>query len=94
MDRDRAAPVDRRRLQIPYRLVLDRYGALDEAEDDLMDLLHGVLGTAVGVRWESDLTHANPWFHTLILDVSDSQGVLSCAQYRALQEGLQALDLA
>ncbi|MCF7752317.1 hypothetical protein KQ945_16275 [Bacillus subtilis subsp. subtilis] len=94
MDRERVAPVDRRRLLIPYRQVLDRYGALDEAEDDLIDLVQGVLGTTVGVRWAHDVTHPNPWFHTLILDVSDSLGEMSDAQYHALQAGLRALDLA
>lgn len=94
MKRERVLPVDRRRLHIPYRLVLDRYGAVDEAEDDLLDLLQRVLGPDVVVRWEQDVSHPNPWFHTLILDVSDGPGAFSHAQHTALMEGLRALDLA
>ena len=94
MKRERVPPVDRRRLHIPYRLVLDRYGAVDEAEDDLIDLLQRVLGPDVAVRWEQDVSHPNPWFHTLILDVSDGSGTFSHAQHTALMEGLRALDLA
>ncbi|MEG2805309.1 hypothetical protein [Stenotrophomonas sp.] len=94
MKREQVPPVERRRLHIPYRVVLDRYGAVDEAEDDLIDLLQRVLGPEVVVRWEQDTAHPNPWFHTLILDVSDSPGGFSHAQHAALMAGLQALDLA
>ncbi len=73
MKRARVPPVDRRRLHIPYRQVLERYGAIDDAEDDLLDLLQRVLGPEVVVRWEQDVSHPNPWFHTLILDVSDGR---------------------
>lgn len=94
MKRERVPPADRRRLHIPYRLVLDRYGAVDEAEDDLIDLLQRVLGPDVAVRWEQDVSPPNPWFHTLILDVGDGPGAFSHAQHTALMEGLRALDLA
>lgn len=94
MKRERVAPVDRRRLVIPYRLVLDRYGAVDEAEDDLLDLLQRVLGADVAVRWDQDISHPNPWFHTVILDIGDSLGEFSHAQHTALTDGLRALDLA
>lgn len=56
MKRERVPPVDRRRLHIPYRRVLDRYGAVDEAEDDLIDLLQRVLGPDVAVRWGMSAT--------------------------------------
>lgn len=69
-------------------------GAIDDAEDDLLDLLQRVLGPEVVVRWEQDVSHPNPWFHTLILDVSDGPGEFSHAQHTALMAGLRALDLA
>ena len=94
MKRERVPPVDRRCLHIPYRRVLERYGAVDEAEDDLLDLVHRVLGPDVVVRWDEDSSHANPWFHLLILDISASIGEFSYAQQAALLKGLTALDLA
>lgn len=94
MKREQVPPIDRSRLHIPYRRVLDRYGAADEAEDDLIHLLQAVLGPEVAFRWEQDLSHPNPWFHTLILDLSDGPGELSHAQHTAWQAGLRALDLA
>ncbi|WP_457320009.1 hypothetical protein [Stenotrophomonas sp. P5_B8] len=94
MKRERVPPVDRRCLRIPYLLLLARYGAVDEAEDDLLELLRQVLGADVAVSWEEDLRHPNPWFHTVILDVGASLGEFSHAQHGALMERLRALDLA
>lgn len=90
----RVPPVDRSCLRIPYRLLLQRYAAADDAEDDLLELVRRVAGADAAVCWKEDIEHSNPWFHTLILDVSASLGEFSHAQHGALMDRLRALDLA
>jgi len=81
-------------LRIPYPRLLARYGAVDEAEDDLLELPRQVPGAEVAVSWEEDLRHPNPWFHTVIVDVSASPGEVGHARHSALMERRPALDLA
>jgi hypothetical protein len=81
-------------LRIPYRRLLARYGAVDEAEDDLLELPRQVPGADVVVSWEEDIRYRNPWFHTVVVDVSASLGEVGHARHGALMERRPALDLA
>lgn len=57
-------------LQIPLRLLDDRYGRgnVDEAEDTLVEIVQAVMGVQATCSFDVDTRHANPWFHQLLLE--------------------------
>ena len=70
----RRSPQHWRRLRIPFATLERRFGRgnFDDAGDAMLAALNALSDYPgqYACRFAEDCTHANPWFHVLILDVA------------------------
>ncbi len=82
-------------LEIPLRLLDDRYGPgnVDEDEDILIGIVQAEMGEQATCSFDFDTRHANPWFHQLLLEPRVAGKPATQEQLQAMAVRLVALGL-